>query len=100
MKSLAKTAFPTVVLILFAVILAAAGSAMAEVETVYWTDRNGGTLSATLVADGSTTVLASGAARPQDVDLDSAAGVLYFADWGTVGPPRRRGFDQPREYRR
>jgi len=79
------------VLILIAVILVVSESAMAAVETVYWTDRNGGTVSASLVADGSTSVVVSGFARPQDVDLVSSAGVLYIADWGPVGPPGGEG---------
>ena len=91
MGSSADRAFPIGALIVFAVILAAAGSVTASVNTVYWTDRNGGTVSATQVADGSTTVVASGFARPQDVDLDSTAGVLYIAVWGPVGAPGGQG---------
>ena len=66
-------------------------SAMADVSKVYWTDRDNGALSVTEVSSGATQLLVQNFARLQDVDLDSSTGILYFADWGPVGPPGGQG---------
>ncbi|NIN70976.1 MAG: hypothetical protein GTO46_03360, partial [Gemmatimonadetes bacterium] len=71
--------------------LLATTSAMAGVVKVYWTDRDNATLFVTDLSGGGTSVLASGFGRLQDVDLDTSTGALYFADWGTVGPPGGQG---------
>lgn len=72
-------------------ILMSANCATAKVIRVYWTDRDNATLSATNVPSNSTTLLASGYSRLQDVDLDTSTDTLYFADWGPVGPPGNEG---------
>ncbi len=89
-----------VLLVLIAMIgalLAVAGSGAdaaghSAVARVFWTDRNAATVSVTDVASGVTKQLvAPTGGRLQDVDLDAAAGVLYFADWGPVGFPGSQG---------
>ncbi len=80
-----------VVIAVLAGTLLATQGAMAAVKKVYWTDRNNGTLSVTDVINGQTQVLAQNFSRLQDVDLDTNTGILYFADWGPVGPPGNEG---------
>ncbi len=79
------------VIAVLAATLMAIESAMADVSKVYWTDRDNGTLSVTDVSSGATQVLVQNFARLQDVDLDISTGILYFADWGPVGPPGGQG---------
>ena len=82
-----------VTLLMFGLMLASGGvahGASSAVAKVYWTDRDNTTLSVTDVSSGQTQVLATNTGfrhRLQDVDLDTTTGVLYFADWGRVGPP-------------
>lgn len=65
---------------------------LTQVVRVYYTERNNATLSVKDLISGSTQVLVpSTGGRLQDVDLDSSTGVLYFADWGPVGPPGGQG---------
>ena len=77
--------------LLFAGTLVVTENAMAAVLRVYWTDRDNGTLLVTDLSSGATQVLAQNIARPQDVDLDTSTGILYFADWGPPGPPGNEG---------
>ena len=79
------------ILALTLALVAAPVIAVADVAQVYWTDRNNGTVSVTDVASGNTTVLVQGFTRLQDVDLDTSSDTLYFAEWGTPGPPGGEG---------
>ena len=78
-----------VLTLLFAV---GVGQRQAVAQKVYWTDRDNATLSVTDLSSGQTQVLVTNTGgRLQDVDLDASTGILYFSDWGPVGPPGSQG---------